>query len=274
MATNGIIDRAQLEPTVGGSAWLGSEPAKEGNIAFFYGTLMHPKILKRVIDHEGAELEVAAAILFDHTRFHVKLCDYPAVVSSDIGSQVLSGRTLSDDDKAVRGVVVKGLTARDILMLDVFEGDEYSRDEVVCAPITDFKCLSEVDTQQLLAKSGDLPSPSSATVSTFVYKWKAPTPRLSNEIWNYDRFLEEKVWRWLDREPTDEEQQQDMTQQRLDMQGIIIAPEGGEGAIVPATDDTKAEAVKFGHSMKKYFGFAPGYVNLNCGASNLDDPDQ
>lgn len=60
----GITDEAQLKPAVRGSAWLGPEPATEGNTAFFYGTLMHPKILKRVITHEGAELEVAAAILF------------------------------------------------------------------------------------------------------------------------------------------------------------------------------------------------------------------
>lgn len=144
---------------------------------------------------------------------------------------------------------------------------EYSRDEVVCTPITDFKALSAVDTQQLLAKSGALPSASSATVTTWVYKWKAPVTRLSSEIWSYDRFLEEKVWRWLDREPTDEEQQQDMTQQRLEMQGIIVAPKGGEGEIQPVANGAKAESVAFGHPMKKYFGFAPSYVNLNCGAS-------
>ncbi|KAG8941024.1 hypothetical protein FRC00_012610, partial [Tulasnella sp. 408] len=95
-----INDEAQLEPTVRGPAWLGSEPASEGNTAFFYGTLMHPNILRRVITHKGAELEVAAAILFDHTRFHVKYCDYPAVISSDIASQVISDGTLADDDKA------------------------------------------------------------------------------------------------------------------------------------------------------------------------------
>ncbi|KIO28353.1 hypothetical protein M407DRAFT_243035 [Tulasnella calospora MUT 4182] len=268
MATNdpkNVTDEAQLEPTVHGPAWLGPEPAREGNTAFFYGTLMHPKILKRVITHEGAELEVAAAILFDHTRFHVKYCDYPAVISSDIASQVIGDGTLADDDKAVRGVAVKGLTSKDIELLDVFEGDEYSRDEVFCAPITEFNRLSAVDTQQLLAKSGTLPSPSSATVPTFVYKWKAPATRLSSEIWNYNRFLEENVWRWLDREPTDEEQR-DMTQQRMDMQGIIITPQGGEGTIIPASGEATSENVTFGHSMKKYFGFAPEYVNLNCGS--------
>ncbi|KAG8895667.1 hypothetical protein FRC01_012262 [Tulasnella sp. 417] len=184
----------------GGIAWLGPEPAREGNTAFFYGTLMHPGILKRVVKHEGAELEIAAAILFDHTRFHVKYCDYPAVIPSDIAIQVIKDGILADDDKAVRGVVVKGLTSKDIESLDFFEGDQYSRDEVLCALITEFKRLSAVDTQQLLAKSGTLPSPSSATVPTFVYRWNDPLKRLSSETWNYDQFLKEKLWRWLDRE--------------------------------------------------------------------------
>lgn len=51
------------------------------------------------------------------------------------------------------------------------------------------------------------------------------------------------------------------------MQGIIIAPEGGEGAIMPASDDAKTETITFGHPTKKYFGFAQEYVNLNCGPS-------
>lgn len=31
--------------------------------AFFYGTLMHPKILRRVIGHEGDRLEICPAVL-------------------------------------------------------------------------------------------------------------------------------------------------------------------------------------------------------------------
>lgn len=31
--------------------------------AFFYGTLMHPSILRRVIGHDGPDLEISPALL-------------------------------------------------------------------------------------------------------------------------------------------------------------------------------------------------------------------
>jgi hypothetical protein len=37
--------------------------------AFFYGTLMHPKILKRVIKNEGAHLEICPAVLLVRTVY-------------------------------------------------------------------------------------------------------------------------------------------------------------------------------------------------------------
>ena len=35
----------------------------EQTSAFFYGTLMHPKILKRVIRNDGAHLQICPALL-------------------------------------------------------------------------------------------------------------------------------------------------------------------------------------------------------------------
>lgn len=46
--------------TVPGPKLLSSEQAKA---AFFYGTLMHPKILLRVIGNDGAHLEICSAVL-------------------------------------------------------------------------------------------------------------------------------------------------------------------------------------------------------------------
>jgi hypothetical protein len=37
--------------------------------AFFYGTLMHPKILKRVIRSDGAHLEICPAVLLVSTVY-------------------------------------------------------------------------------------------------------------------------------------------------------------------------------------------------------------
>jgi hypothetical protein len=53
-----------------------STPAKdwpEPKISlFFYGTLLHPAILRRVIGHDGQDLFYQPAILQDYTRHHVK----------------------------------------------------------------------------------------------------------------------------------------------------------------------------------------------------------
>ncbi|EIM91234.1 uncharacterized protein STEHIDRAFT_50247 [Stereum hirsutum FP-91666 SS1] len=90
--------------------------------AFFYGTLMHPKILRRVIGHEGDRLEICPAVLMDHTRHHVKHADYPAVLPYE-KSKELFERGLSREEKSVRGTLVVGLTNKDIHFLDVFEGN-------------------------------------------------------------------------------------------------------------------------------------------------------
>jgi hypothetical protein len=39
--------------------------------AFFYGTLMHPKILKRVLHNDASHLKICPSILSDYTRHKV-----------------------------------------------------------------------------------------------------------------------------------------------------------------------------------------------------------
>jgi hypothetical protein len=39
---------------------------------FFYGTLLHPAVLRRVIGHDGQDLFYQPAILRDYTRHQVK----------------------------------------------------------------------------------------------------------------------------------------------------------------------------------------------------------
>ncbi|KAG8756890.1 hypothetical protein FRC12_010439, partial [Ceratobasidium sp. 428] len=90
--------------------------------AFFYGTLMHPAVIRRVIANDASHLEAAPAVLMSFTRHHVKECDYPAIVPYNVGS-VLLKRELDRDDRCVRGVIVSGLTPEDIELLDYFEGD-------------------------------------------------------------------------------------------------------------------------------------------------------
>lgn len=41
--------------------------------AFFYGTLLHPQVLKRVLGHDGQHLQVATAILLEYTRHYIRV---------------------------------------------------------------------------------------------------------------------------------------------------------------------------------------------------------
>ncbi|KPV73184.1 uncharacterized protein RHOBADRAFT_38805 [Rhodotorula graminis WP1] len=89
---------------------------------FFYGTLCHAAVLARVIGDPGEHLTTHDALLPHHARLHVDGEDYPAVVRAQDGARVL-GRALTDDEASVRGVLVQGLTADDVALLDEFEGD-------------------------------------------------------------------------------------------------------------------------------------------------------
>ncbi|KAG8889953.1 hypothetical protein FRB99_003929, partial [Tulasnella sp. 403] len=226
----------------------------------------------RVIENDGKHLQVCSAILYSHTRYHVKDHDYPAVVPIHVGQELSEGKDLTDDDKTVRGVLVKGLSARDIELLDVFEGDEYTRDEVSVFPLSRFYPVEDANTNDILSQSEPLPDrPSPGEMEpAFVYTWAAPISTLSPDIWSYGVFVKEKLWRWIDKDPSDEDQR-DYINQRKDMGGVTIAPVGGEGQLVEAkgetaaTEEQKGETV-FGHPMRKYFGFAETFVNLNNGS--------
>ncbi|KAG8879631.1 hypothetical protein FRB98_005595, partial [Tulasnella sp. 332] len=118
-----------------------------------------------------------------------------------------------------------------------------------------------------------LPDPTSTPkISALVYIWEASIKRLSPQIWSYDVFVREKIGRWLENNPTDEEQRQDEVNRRVSMAGTILAPVGGEGVLKIAenrSQETSFQATKptFGHGMLRYFGFAKGYINLNNGES-------
>ena len=51
-----------------------------------------------------------------------QFADYPAIVPCK-RSKTLLGRELTQEENSVRGTLVTGFTAMDIMFLDVFEGD-------------------------------------------------------------------------------------------------------------------------------------------------------
>ncbi|ODQ65454.1 hypothetical protein NADFUDRAFT_83419 [Nadsonia fulvescens var. elongata DSM 6958] len=135
--------------------------------AFFYGTLMIDKVLSRVIYGTddipvNSPLIIKPAQLNDYQRFSITNADYPA-----IRPRV---------SQTVHGKVVYNLIAEQLVQLDIFEGDEYSREKVV-----------------VVIGNGE-------RVYAETYIWVDGEDRLMEEDWNVENFVEEKLDVWISNE--------------------------------------------------------------------------
>ncbi|KDQ15803.1 hypothetical protein BOTBODRAFT_76654, partial [Botryobasidium botryosum FD-172 SS1] len=164
--------------------------------AFFYGTLMHPDVLRRVIENDASHLKTCPAILMGYTRHHVKECDYPAIVPYE-KSKALFPQDIAPDERCVRGVLVTGLSEEDIRLLDIFEGDEYVREEVQVKVLSPLEPVGTAAPEMLLSPSEPLPAELSGGTAADAYIWSAPISRLAPSIWDYDTFIRESLTRWL-----------------------------------------------------------------------------
>ncbi|KAL4993086.1 hypothetical protein BDV10DRAFT_179749 [Aspergillus recurvatus] len=121
------------------------------HVLFFYGTLMAPQILHRVIHGSPTPqqwqkdlLRFRPAILHGYRRHRVRGADYPGIIrESGSGQDSTTDGSGSVKEKAalssghgtclhasVLGTVVSGLTDGDIHRLDIFEGTAYRREKV------------------------------------------------------------------------------------------------------------------------------------------------
>ncbi|KDQ57333.1 hypothetical protein JAAARDRAFT_35959 [Jaapia argillacea MUCL 33604] len=172
--------------------------------AFFYGTLLHPTILKRVIGNDGSHLEICPAILLDHTRHHIKGADYPAVVPYE-RSKILFDHELEPEDRSVRGTLVTGLSQSDIDFLDTFEGNEYVRTTVHVHPLAPFTSLTSAtaspSTTNDITPSTAPPLPPLHTLAPPLpadsYIWSNPLSEVKKELWSYEVFVKENAWKWV-----------------------------------------------------------------------------
>ncbi|KAJ7593223.1 hypothetical protein C8J56DRAFT_930596 [Mycena floridula] len=163
---------------------------------FFYGTLMHPAILKRVIGNEAEHLQVCSAVLLDYTRHHVKGQDYPGIVPWSKGRAFFDNE-LGHDARSVRGTLVVGLSDADIYFLDVFEGSEYTRENVQVHPLGSLVSISEYS----VSPSPSVPPPLPAKdeleqaigAQTYVFR---DISALEPSLWSYEDFVQRNAWRW------------------------------------------------------------------------------
>ncbi|KAH7106401.1 PLP-dependent transferase [Auriculariales sp. MPI-PUGE-AT-0066] len=202
------------------------------NTAFFYGTLLRPDIIRRVVNNDAKHLTAAPAILLNHTRLRVQGRDYPAVVPSDAAqAQLFGNQLLTPEQRAVQGILVFGITKQDFAFLDAFEGeDEYTRELL---PVHQIGSELALDDLQISPDVHSLPTGQETVVTAGVYIWCGSYKELEPQPWSFDNFVRQHASQW----------------------------ESGDGHVY-----TSRQASDFGHDMKKDFGMAPEWFNINHGS--------
>lgn len=134
---------------------------------------MAPPILYRVCygsprptPFQTSLLTIRPAILHDYSRHRVRDADYPAIVPSTSSS--------------VRGIFVQGLTDGDVWRLDIFEGDQYTRERVR------IRLLEEVGGEE-----------EGSEMEAETYVWADGSVDLKEGEWDFGEFRAERMGRWV-----------------------------------------------------------------------------
>jgi hypothetical protein len=129
---------------------------------------MAPPVLSRVIHgpyppQAPAPLKTVPALLPHYCRHRVRGLDYPAIIF--------------EAENEVRGTFVEGLSDGDIWRLDLFEGDEYLREQV------NVNILEGEDRgREMVAET---------------YVWIAGQERLEKGEWDFEVFRRERMQDWV-----------------------------------------------------------------------------
>ncbi|KAG8945792.1 hypothetical protein FRC03_001633 [Tulasnella sp. 419] len=126
---------------------LGSEEMELMNLdtAFFYGSLMDPLILKKVLENDGSHLMISLGILKDYVRHRVTDTNFPAIISSIQSRHKFDGLPPRID--TVPGVIVRGLTPDDQRRISQYNGWDYKFRMLMVEQLEEFQpfCESEID---------------------------------------------------------------------------------------------------------------------------------
>ncbi|PWY86455.1 hypothetical protein BO94DRAFT_624647 [Aspergillus sclerotioniger CBS 115572] len=152
------------------------------HVLFFYGTLMAPQILHRVIHGQAvpepwqkALLTIKPAILHNYRRHRVQGADYPGIVPVSEGEDAGAG-----PGPSVLGTVVWGLTDGDVFRLDRFEGRGGEEGKV----------------RGLLDAAGG--AKEGKEVEAVTYVWTAGEERLEGAEWDFEAFKRDKLAWWVE----------------------------------------------------------------------------
>ncbi|KAI9658616.1 MAG: hypothetical protein M1821_002176 [Bathelium mastoideum] len=199
-------------------------PRKSTHNAFFYGTLMVPGILNRVIQNPAISIPssrtaTTPALLAAFRRHRVRHADYPAILPSP------------DDSACVRGTLVSGLSDADMIRLDRFEGTEYKRQ------VVEVQILSSDEESSNNNQFGG-----KAMVQAETYVWIAGKHQLEEREWDFEEFRREKMGRWLGRHSTEYRDVEKQTQTSGDDNADPTRGRGPDGAIGKALEGDQRKA--------------------------------
>ncbi|KAL2413205.1 hypothetical protein ABEF95_003109 [Exophiala dermatitidis] len=171
------------------------------HMAFFYGTLMAPGVLHRVIHGthdpepwQKSMLTVRPALLQGYRRHRVRHADYPAIIPRD--SEETNNSSSSSSSWCVRGTVVSGLTEGDLYRLDIFEGDQYSRQKVKVQVLEDVELDEAVAASSSPSENNNNPGVVEE-VEAETYVWQEGMDTLEPEEWDFEEFKREKMRAWM-----------------------------------------------------------------------------
>jgi len=135
-------------------------------------------------------------------------------------SRILLGTDLDFEQRSVRGTLVQGLTEADIEYLDVFEGDEYTRETVRVHPLEaivplnatisdDIQPQSSGASPTSIAPKDPAPLPERAALTPSIecqtYIWCHPISELEKELWSFAEFVKMNSYKWIGRKSNDNE---------------------------------------------------------------------
>ncbi|OOF94328.1 hypothetical protein ASPCADRAFT_131874 [Aspergillus carbonarius ITEM 5010] len=172
------------------------------HVLFFYGTLMAPQILHRVIHGQAvpepwqkALLTIKPAILHDYRRHRVQGADYPGIVPVSERDDAGAG-----PGPSVLGTVVWGLTDGDVFRLDRFEGSEYEKRTVRVRVFEDEGEGEEGEEGKVRGLLLDAAegAKEGKEVEAVTYVWTAGEERLERAEWDFEAFKRDKLAWWVE----------------------------------------------------------------------------
>ncbi|GAB1202313.1 hypothetical protein APSETT445_000925 [Aspergillus pseudonomiae] len=183
------------------------------HVLFFYGTLMAPQILHRVIHGspdpepwQKALLTFRPAILHGYGRHRVRGADYPGIVPAKATTTEPDTDLNANGLAAVLGTVVSGLTDGDVHRLDIFEGAEYEKRKVKVRILRESLGgkdggLDGKDTDRhlmdVLDAAGAEFADEGEEVEAVTYVWVAGESKLEDGEWDFEAFKRDKMAWWV-----------------------------------------------------------------------------